>query len=133
MAISTPLDDALHLTIPLRSEYGASLRPVAAAFGADAAFSLEDIDDLRLAVSEVFSSALQRHGSRAALTAVFTNAAPGMQVGLLVLAEDGSPGVIELDDLAFSIIQAATDHVEVEEFSVRLFKHCSEIVGNHRR
>jgi serine/threonine-protein kinase RsbW len=91
MAVTTSPADAIQLTIPLRSEYGSILRLVAAASGADAEFSLDDIDDLRLAVSEVFSSALQHEGSAATLTAVFTRAAPGVQVSLLVSSEGGSP------------------------------------------
>ena len=127
MAVTTSSADAVQLTIPLRSEYGSILRLVAASFGADAAFFLDDIDDLRLAVSEVFSSALQHGATAATLTAVFNSAASGVQVSLSVSTDGGSPGVIELDELASAIIKASVDRVEVDEFSVRLTKHSSEL------
>ncbi len=128
MAVTMSPADAVQLTIPLRSEYGSVLRLVAASFAADAAFSIDDIDDLRLAVSEVFSSALQDDERAATLTAVFTSAASGVQVSLLVSTDGGSPGVVELDELASAIIKASVDRVEVDEFSVRLTKHSSELV-----
>ncbi len=127
MAVTTS-PGAVQLTIPLRSEFGSILRLVAAAFGADAAFSLDDIDDLRLAVSEVFSSALQHDDRAATLTAVFESAAPGVEVSLLVSSDSGSPNVVELDELASAIIKASVDRVEVDGFSVRLTKHGSELV-----
>ena len=44
------------VTVPLRAEFASIVRLIAASLGADAGFTVDDIDDLRLALSEVFSS-----------------------------------------------------------------------------
>ena len=46
----------VRLQVPSRDEFASTVRVVVASIGADAGFSVDDIDDLRLAVSEVFSS-----------------------------------------------------------------------------
>ena len=41
--------------MPFRTEFAATLRTVVAAVGSDAGFSVDELDDVRLALSEVFS------------------------------------------------------------------------------
>jgi hypothetical protein len=95
---SAPTSDGLGLvevSVPLRTGFIATLRTVAASLGADAGFSIDEIDDLRLAISEIVSSL-----------------------------------VVELDDLATSILQSVVDEYEVAGTRVRLLKLASEASGS---
>ena len=52
------------VTVPLRPEFASIVRLIAASLGADAGFSVDDIDDLRLALSEVFAALVDGDRSR---------------------------------------------------------------------
>ncbi|MGB0113500.1 MAG: hypothetical protein WBP59_09795 [Ilumatobacteraceae bacterium] len=118
----------VRLQVPLRDEYASTLRVVVASLSSDAGFTVDDIDDLRLAVSEVFSSIVQAHR-------VDIVSAPGATADVAIDAVDGRvavsvsssidelPRVIDLDDLARAIITAAVDEFAVVDGVVTLAKH----------
>ena len=54
-------DDHFDVIVPLRTRYASTIRMIAASLGAEAGFTVDEIDDLRLALDEVFSLLAERH------------------------------------------------------------------------
>lgn len=48
-------DDAIDIAVPLRAEHAATLRVIVSSLGSDNGLNVDEIDDLKLAVSEVFT------------------------------------------------------------------------------
>ncbi len=99
------------------------MRLVAAALAADANFSVDDVYDLRLAVNEVFTSAVDAHAvdgqaRRGSVTVRFRPTESAIVIE--VVAPAG--GRIELDELAASVIRSAVDDVIVAPAAVQLSK-----------
>ena len=112
------------MSVPLRSEYAATVRMVAASLGADAGFSVDELDDVRLALSEVFSALAdgdRRVGNRAHVTFAVSEATIRIEVS----TRDGDVNV-ELDDLALGILRSVTDEFEVTSDAVKLVKRATE-------
>ena len=126
----TPLDlgvspsDRIDLIVPMRAEFGATLRTLAASVCADLGFSVDEVDDVRLAVSEVFSmlvEASEEHGERGRIE---LSTQPGTLVATLCREEPRAG--IELDDLAAHILAAVTDGYEVTSNGITFVKHGTE-------
>jgi hypothetical protein len=121
----------VEISVPLRTEYFATLRTLAASLGADAGFSIDEIDDLRLAISEVVSSLgddPDRDDSAAGsgedrIDATFEIA--GDQIGVSIATRQGT-GDLVLDDLATGILNSVVDDFEVSGSTVRLVKRAAE-------
>jgi len=110
--------------VPLRTEFVATLRTMAASLGADVGFSIDEIDDLRLALSEVVSSLLDIEGSPDdRITASFDLFGGGITV---TIATDRVGVAIELDDLAVTILDSVVDRYEIDGANVTLVKMASE-------
>ncbi len=132
VAPTTDSSSLVDVSVPLRTEFASIVRLVAASLGADAGFDVDDIDDLRLAMSEVFSSLVDAAPGSDTMRAVITFDTAG--TGLVVtLARTGSSGVgvdslddFELDELATAIIRVAVDEFDVVDGAVRLVKHRAE-------
>lgn len=117
----------VEVTVPLRTDFVATLRTVAASLGADAGFSIDEIDDLRLAISEVVSSMIDSTTSDDdRIVATFGLSAACVAVGITTRHGELQ---IELDDLASSILQSVVDEYEVVGPRVTLVKLASEAVG----
>jgi hypothetical protein len=114
----------VRLQVPLRYEFASTVRVVVASIGADAGFSVDDIDDLRLAVSEVFSSFDTRDAAVVDLAARAMTGSDRTEVEIqLATSSDGAPtGTIDLDELATTIIRAAVDEFRVDAGVVTLVK-----------
>jgi hypothetical protein len=114
----------VRLQVPLRDEFASTVRVVVASIGADAGFSVDDIDDLRLAVSEVFSSFDTRDAAVVDLAARAMTGSDRTEVEIqLATSSDGAPtGTIDLDELATTIIRAAVDEFRVDAGVVTLVK-----------
>ncbi len=115
-------DNRIDVTIPLRNEFGATLRMVAASLGADAGFTLDEIDDFRLGLSEVFAVLTDEHHNERA-TASF-EIAPGQLSA--TLSVDASHGAIELDQLASSILASVMDSIEHTPSGITMIKRAVE-------
>ncbi len=108
--MSTPLqgqtEDSIDVILPARTELASTVRLLAASFGADVGFSVDEIDDLRLALNEVFTSSADRDEvERVAVTFV-----PGD--GRIDVRMSTMPQVdIELDTLAATILASVVDDV----------------------
>jgi serine/threonine-protein kinase RsbW len=130
------IDRSSHVdvTLPLRSEFASIVRLIAASLGADAGFSVDDIDDLRLAMSEVFSSLVDGtapDGDPGRVGITFDATGPGLVVTLArssatnaaaAAGDDQSLDGFELDELATSIIGVAVDEFAIGDGVVRLVK-----------
>jgi hypothetical protein len=130
-AIMSPVSDpvlsatAVELTIPADVRYLASARMVSTAFAADLGFSVDDLDELRIAVNEM-------------LTVYLDAVADGSRVRLCFEAEGGdasslrvtgglvdpanAPGAVEVDDLARRILTALTDSFSIGPVGFELHK-----------
>jgi len=114
----------VRLQVPSRDEFASTVRVLVASIGADAGFSVDDIDDLRLAVSEVFSSFDTRDAAVVDLAARAMIGSDRTEVEIqLATSSDGVPtGTIDLDELAMTIIRAAVDEFRVDAGVVTLVK-----------
>ena len=138
VAPTTDSSSQVEVTVPLRADYGSILRLIAASLGADAGFSVDDIDDLRLALSEVFSSFVDASAADAAaddarVVVTFDTAGRGVAVSLSavngrgdVVGAVGDHAAFELDELATSIISVAVDEFEFVGGTARLVKFGAE-------
>jgi serine/threonine-protein kinase RsbW len=108
------------VTVPLRSEFASIVRLIAASLGADAGFTVDDIDDLRLALSEVFSAFVDAADADtdARVAIAFDTSGPGLTA---TLSASGGADVV-LDDLAASIIGVAVDEFTVADGLARIVK-----------
>ena len=121
---SSAAPDRVEVSVPLRTEFFATLRIVAASVGADAGFSVDEIDDLRLAISEVVSSLADGPGSTDdRIEASFELAGTGLTV---TITTDKREVEIELDDLASSILDSVVDSYVIDGTRVTLVKLASE-------
>lgn len=123
------VDDRLvELRVPADYSFASTVRLVAASLAADANFSVDDVDDLRLAVNEVFASAVValEHASGSMAPGTITVCYRSLPVGIDVEVTALLPGtVIVLDELAESIIRSAVDEFTVNSSTVLLRKRQS--------
>ncbi len=114
----------VEVTVPLRTDFIATLRTVAASLGADAGFSIDEIDDLRLAISEIVSSLIDSTtSSDDRIVASFELRTAGVAVA--ITTQRGAID-IQLDDLAASILGSVVDEYVVTGPRVNLVKLASE-------
>jgi serine/threonine-protein kinase RsbW len=119
--------DRVEVSVPLRTDFIATLRTVAASLGADSGFSIDEIDDLRLAISEIVSSLIDSTTSTDdRIVASFEVGSAGVAVA--ITTERGEIAV-ELDDLAASILESVVDEYVVTGPRVNLLKLASEAAG----
>lgn len=114
--------DCIDIAMPLDREYTATLRMLAASLGADAGFSVDEIDDFRLALSEVFSMMADRHPN-GRLGACFTIDGPELRVHL---SSGASTAALQPDELALNILNAVVDSYQLVDDGVTLTKGASE-------
>lgn len=122
---SIPLNDAIEIDVPLRASHAATVRLLVASLGADAGFSVDEIDDLKLAVSEVFTllteTAPRESQHRAHLSLLIDDTSFVIELG-----NDRASAPIELDPLASAILSSVTDEHDVGQARVRLVKRLTE-------
>ena len=131
--------DCVDVIIPLGARYASMLRVVTASLGVDAGFSIDEIDDFKLAVSEVFSMLVAEgsvadgsvadgsvaeghHGGRA--RASFRLEQATMSVALSL--ESGARVNVQPDELALTILKAVVDSYDIGESAVTLAKGAIE-------
>lgn len=114
-------DGAIELRVPARLDAASTVRLVAASLAADAGFTVDDVEDVRLAINEVFTCAVVGNSSRSGTVVVRFDIGPSDLVVELSVADGVAP--IELDDLAGSILRSAVDDVRIEDRLVALTKH----------
>jgi serine/threonine-protein kinase RsbW len=122
--------DRIELVVPLRSEFAATVRTLAASVGADLGFSIDEIDDVRLAISEAFA-VLVDGGGDPHVRARVTFEAPDGQLRARIGC-DAPPISIQLDALAANILRSVTDGYEVSDDAITFVKHATERSGDRR-
>ncbi|HZX53173.1 MAG TPA: hypothetical protein VFE86_00760, partial [Ilumatobacteraceae bacterium] len=105
---TTTSDDHFEVIVPLRTRYASTLRMISASLGAEAGFTVDEIDDLRLALDEVFSLLAERHAGERIRTTFRVN---DRQIVAALTLESGSIDV-EPDDLAANILRSVVDRFE---------------------
>jgi anti-sigma regulatory factor (Ser/Thr protein kinase) len=98
---------------------------MAAALGADAGFSVDELDDIRLALSEVFS-ALADAASQDTDARVHVSFAVSPGSVRIDVSAEGSATNIDLDELALGILRSVSDDFDVTPTAVVLVKHATE-------
>jgi anti-sigma regulatory factor (Ser/Thr protein kinase) len=115
-------DDQFEVIVPLRTRYASTLRMIAASLCAEAGFTLDEIDDVRLALDEVFSMLAERHeGERVRTT--FRLDDHQLIAGFKL---DSGPVDVTPDDLAANILGSVVDDYEFTPIGVTLTKRASE-------
>ena len=113
-----PSAASVDISVPLRTEFAATLRVMTASIGADLGFSIDEIDDLKLAVSEVFTllidtdAATRAHASFLVLDDAVT----------VVMHRGLADDLVVLDDLAATILSSVIDEHRITTDGVRLVK-----------
>jgi hypothetical protein len=122
----TPLPaDYIELSVPLRGKFASTLRILIAALGADAGFSIDEIDDAKLAVTEVFSLMADDQEDRRVQIGLWIDDAT-LEVRMSPLS-----GTTALpDELARAILDAVVDSYDISAEVVTLTKCAVERAGN---
>lgn len=123
MSDTVRADETIDLVVPLTAAYASTIRVVVAAVGADLEFSVDELDDLRLGVSEVFN--LLADGAHPGTRCTTTFAAGGTGVKIS-MSRDSENAAVELDGLALTILSSVVDDFEVVDGYVVLHKRASE-------
>jgi hypothetical protein len=98
------------------------VRIIAASLCAEAGFTVDEIDDVRLALDEVFSMLAERHvGGRVRTT--FRLDDHQLIAGFKL---DSGPVGVTPDELAANILRSVVDHYEFTDEGVTLTKRASE-------
>jgi hypothetical protein len=115
-------DDHFDVIVPLRTRYASTVRMIAGSLGAEAGFTVDEIDDLRLALDEVFSLLAERHVGDRVRTRFRLE---GHQLIAGLTLESGQIDV-EPDELAANILRSVVDRYEFTNSGVTLTKAASE-------
>lgn len=114
--------DHFEVIVPLQTRYASTVRIIAASLGAEAGFTVDEIDDVRLALDEVFSMLAERHVGERVRT---TFRLDGHQLIAGLRLESG-PVDVEPDELAANILRSVVDRYEFTSEGVTLTKRASE-------
>ncbi len=120
-------DDTVDLTVPLDTRFAATVRLIAASLGADLGFDVDDLDDLRLGVSEVFTLlAESRPDGRAHISLT-----PGEGRLTLRMTSDPVSGPLKLDVISRNILDTALDlFAQNDDGSITLVKRVPATAPN---
>ncbi|MEO6701119.1 MAG: hypothetical protein ABI140_13290 [Jatrophihabitantaceae bacterium] len=115
--------DTVELTVPADPAYVSVLRTVTASLAARRDFTIDEIDDLRIAVDEASALLLPHAVPTGSLAAVFGGAVEQLQVVVSVaLSDDRSDDVAWLDQTSFAwmVLTALTDTISTDVVNGRL-------------
>lgn len=119
---STSVDRGIELVLPARTDAVATLRILVSSLGADVGLDVDEIDDVRLAATEVFAVAADGPAER--FTAV-VRPTPGA-LGIRMTALDAP---LELDPLATTILSTVVDELDVAPTGVSVVKYAGHRQG----
>ena len=118
---ATDTDTSIELVLPARTDMAATLRVVVASLGADVGFTLDEIDDVRLAVNEVFASGVDDDG----VSRFAASFQPGDGTLAITMRVLGSTP-LQLDQLATTILESVVHELDIDEQSVKIVKRARE-------
>jgi anti-sigma regulatory factor (Ser/Thr protein kinase) len=116
----------VELDLPLHHRHASTVRVVAASLAADAGFTVDEIDDLRLGVNEAVSMLADvdhATATDARLRLTFDVASRSMTVRATRRGVDAAFSIDDVDDLAMRIVRAVVDEFQVDEGGVTVTKH----------
>lgn len=117
-------DESVELVVPLRARFSLMLRLLSASLGVEAGLSGVEIDDFRLALSEVFALLVPGHeGQRASVR--FSMLDGGLTAELSSPA--GGELAMEPDELALTILRSVVDEYSLGPHRIRLVKRAAEL------
>jgi len=127
---ATTASDHVEIIVPVRPRFGSTLRVLTSALAADCGFSIDEIDDIRLGLSEVFNVLSETvsdgdqppEGSRVRVT-FLTDAD---QLTVTVHSVPGSAAPLDFDELATSILHSVLDAVTIDDEGVSMVKRANE-------
>lgn len=120
---SVDCDDSIELAVPARVEFAPTLHVLVAAIGADLGFSVDEIDDVNLAVSEILHAADAAMAGRVAAT--FCPHTDHLAVEVVT----DHPGTIPFHDRAVASMREVVDDLTISDGSVVFVKRATESVG----
>jgi hypothetical protein len=119
------IPNTIDVALPLRAEHAGTLRVLVATLGADAGFNIDEIDDLKLAVSEIFTLLVDGAASVGAFRAHARIIATDDTVEIC-LHRGQQNDHLELDALAATILSSVVDDHHIDGDGVTLVKHRHE-------
>lgn len=121
--------DTVELTVPADPAYLSVLRTVIASLAARRDFTLDEIDDLRIAVDEAGALLLPHAAPGSQLSAVFGGEATSLRVEVAVTMPAGRTGQPDRSSFAWLVLAALTDSVTLAESGQRLSLTLSKARG----
>ncbi|CAN5641314.1 hypothetical protein BH10ACT2_BH10ACT2_22230 [soil metagenome] len=118
--------DVVDVIVPLSPRYAATLRTMTASFGVDAGFSIDEIDDCKLALTEAFSMLIAAHADKRARVS-FAAVTPVLSMRLSLESEAAL--AIEPDELALVILRSVVDSYTFTDSAIALEKRATEMSG----
>lgn len=118
-------DDAVEIGVPLRAEHASTLRVIVASLGSDLNMSVDEIDDVKLAVSEVFTLMCDGAEEAGATRARVRFTAMGDTVAIH-LDRGLTDEAFVLDALAASIISSVVDRHTIDHTGITVWKRAGE-------
>jgi serine/threonine-protein kinase RsbW len=112
--------DTVELTVPADPAYLTVLRTVIACLAAQRDFTLDEIDDLRIAVDEAGALLLPHAGPGSRLSAVFGGSAADLRVEVAVTTRHDAAEHPDRSSFAWLVLTALTDSVVLDESGQRL-------------
>jgi serine/threonine-protein kinase RsbW len=114
------LADVVEMRVPADGAYIATLRLTAASLAARCDLTLDDIEDLRLAVDEACALLLPHASSGSVMNASFALSPGDLRVKTVVTYANGTTSQADRSGFAWSVLSALASDVEVEEDDGRL-------------
>lgn len=102
--------DVITVELPAHSAYLSVLRTMTAGLAARADFTLEEIEDLKMAIDEACAAVLPSAVADAQMTCDFELSATGMRVAVSTTTNGGR--LPEPDSFAWMVLSALTDSVQ---------------------
>ena len=122
----TSADGNVEVMIPLDLRNASIVRVVAAALGADSGYSMDEIDDFRLALNEAFALLVDASPAPARAHITFT---PGHgELTATLQRSDGIPPATP-DTLTAGILRAVVDGMNIDGPVIRLQKRAAELAA----
>lgn len=125
---STETDDTIEIAVPLRAEHAATLRVIVSSLGSDNGLSVDEIDDVKLAVSEVFTLLVDDADEVGATRAHVGYRAEAGTI-TITLHRGLENEQLELDALATTILSSVVDRHVVDHTGITLVKHAAEVTA----
>jgi anti-sigma regulatory factor (Ser/Thr protein kinase) len=124
-------DNAVEVILPLDTHYIATLRLLTASLAADAGFSVDEIDDVRLAISEIWS-VMADCATDGRVATTFTNQANSLAATMRLLGANtdaSATSTLTLDELGRTILESVVDSYVINGCNVTITKRATEVTS----